>query len=168
MVVKSHYKKILNECQESMMELNGRLMMLEEMSSRCVCCHDGSLLQKAGPNSGNASNNHASTSIVRENGSPLSKTNVVQQPVGVPEKNRACKLLSWYIEGEIVADAVIVETNPKKLIHGMPIGFGAYKVYVKTSRVDDALIYRKTNKLKCIHDAIRTYIPWAKDLILLD
>ncbi|KAI3917960.1 hypothetical protein MKW98_000194, partial [Papaver atlanticum] len=80
--------------------------------------------------SGNASNNHASTSLVRENGSPLSRTNVVQHPVGVPEKNRACKLLSWYVEGEIVAEAVIADTDQKKLIHGMPIGFGAYKVSV--------------------------------------
>ncbi|XP_026399909.1 uncharacterized protein LOC113295794 [Papaver somniferum] len=168
MVVKSHYKKNINECRESMKELNGRLMMLEERSSRCVCCHDGSLLQNASPNSGNVSNNHASASIVRENDSPLSRTNVVPQPVGVPEKNRACRLLSWYTEGEIVADAVIAETDPKKFIHGMPIGFGAYKVSVKASRVDDALLYRQTNELKCIHDAIGTYISWAKDLILLD
>ncbi|XP_026452246.1 RING-H2 finger protein ATL33-like [Papaver somniferum] len=118
--------------------------------------------------SGNASNNHASTSIVCENGSPFSRTNVVSRPAGVPEKNRACRLLSWYTEGEIVADVVIAEADPKKLIHGMPIGFGAYKVSVKGSRVDDALLYRQTNELKCIHDVIGTYISWAKDLILLD
>ncbi|KAI3938087.1 hypothetical protein MKW98_018643 [Papaver atlanticum] len=91
------------------------------------------------PNSGNASNNHASTSLVRENGSPLSRKNVVQQPVGVPEKNRACKLLSWYVEGEIVAEAVIADTDPKKLIHGMPIGFRAYKILCILQRVSAAV-----------------------------
>ncbi|XP_026383918.1 uncharacterized protein LOC113279436 [Papaver somniferum] len=168
MVVKSHYKNIINECRENMVELNGRLKMLEEKTSICVYFQNGSHLKKASPNSGNASNNHVSTSLVRDNGSSLRITNVVQQPVGVSGKIRSCKLLIWYVEGEIVVEAVIADNDPKKLIHGMPMGFGAYKVSVTASLVDDALLYRQTNELKYIQDALGTYISWAKDLILLD
>ncbi|KAI3959351.1 hypothetical protein MKW98_018941 [Papaver atlanticum] len=125
MVVKSHYKKIINECQANMVELNGRLKMSEEKTSRCVCCYDGSHLQKARPNSGNARNNHANTSLVRKNGSPLRRTNV----------------------GEIVAEAVIADTDPKKLIHGMPIGFGAYKVSVTAYTISYQNMSAKISKI---------------------
>ncbi|KAI3871155.1 hypothetical protein MKW98_015055 [Papaver atlanticum] len=85
-----------------MVELNGRLKMKRPRDvSAAKMDHICKRL------SGNASNNHTRTSLVRDNGSPLSITNVAQQPVGVPEKNRSCKLLSWYVEGEIVAEAVI-------------------------------------------------------------
>ncbi|MCL7041269.1 hypothetical protein MKW94_014944 [Papaver nudicaule] len=51
MVVKSHYKKIIKECQVNIMEMNERLALLEERSSKCVCCNDGSQLHRASPNS---------------------------------------------------------------------------------------------------------------------
>ncbi|KAI3853616.1 hypothetical protein MKW98_025133 [Papaver atlanticum] len=152
MVIKSHYKKI-----------NGRLMMKGPRDVSAAMMDSSCKMPSA-----NASNNHASTSMVRENDSLLRRPNVVQEPVGVPKKNTTCKLLSWYIKGEIVADAIIAETDPKKLVHGMPIGFGSYKLVANTSRVDDVIIYRQTNGLKRIHDAIGTYISWANDLILFD
>ncbi|KAI3944355.1 hypothetical protein MKW98_006516 [Papaver atlanticum] len=100
MVVKSHYKKIINECWESMIKLNGRLMMLEERRLRCFYCHDGSLLQKASQN-----------------------ISLLEMPVTTTLS------LAWSVK---------------------------MAVSVKTSRVDDTLLYRQTNELKCIHDAIGT------------
>ncbi|MCL7021574.1 hypothetical protein MKW94_011507 [Papaver nudicaule] len=167
MVVKSHYKKIIKECQVNMMEMNQRLAQLEERSSTCVCCHNGSQLHKASLNSGNASNNHDVPSISRtvghhENDSPVSRPRVEE----VLGKGKACRLLSWYNEDEVVADAVIVETNPKEKCHGVPIGFGAYKVTVIVSHVDDALLFKQNNVLKTVFDALGTFTTWAKDLIL--
>ncbi|MCL7035107.1 hypothetical protein MKW94_024669 [Papaver nudicaule] len=72
----------------------------------------------------------------------------------------------WYNDDEVVADAVIVETNPKEKCHGVPIGFGAYKVTVTVSHVDDALLFKPSNVLKTVFDALGTYTTWAKDLIL--
>ncbi|MCL7047758.1 hypothetical protein MKW94_012122 [Papaver nudicaule] len=179
MVVKSHYKKIIKECQVNMMEMNERLALLEERSSKCVCCNDGSQLHRASPNSGNASNNHVVPSTSRtvphnvvgstsrtvphhENESPISRPRVEE----VLGKGKACKLLSWYNKDEIVADAVIVETYPKGKCHGDPIGFGAYKVTVTTSHVDDAVLFRQTSVLKRVLDVVGTYTTWGKDLIL--
>ncbi|XP_026416149.1 uncharacterized protein LOC113311536 [Papaver somniferum] len=140
MVFKSHYKKIIKECKDSMTEMNARLALLEEKTSRCVCCHDGSHLNK----SGKASNTHgiASTSRI------------------IPQ------LLSWYNENEVVADAIIAETDPKMEFHVMPIDFGAYKVTVTTSRVDDAHLYKPSGDLKRVLDVVGTYVRWAKDLIM--
>ncbi|MCL7052346.1 hypothetical protein MKW94_025948 [Papaver nudicaule] len=167
MVVKSHYKNIIKECQVNMMEMNQRLAQLEERSSTCVCYHNGSQLHKASPNSGNASNNHAvpSTNMTvghHENDSPVSRPRVEE----VLGKGKDCRLLSWYNEDEVVADAVIVETNPKEKCHGVPIGFGAYKVTVTVSHVDDALLFKQNNVLKTVFDALGTFTTCAKDLIL--
>ncbi|MCL7030747.1 hypothetical protein MKW94_002813 [Papaver nudicaule] len=103
MVVKSHYKNIIKECQVNMMQMNERLAL----SSKCVCCHDGSQLHRASPNSGNASNNHVVPSTSRtvphnvvgstsrtvphhENESPISRPRVEE----VQGKGKACRLLS--------------------------------------------------------------------------
>ncbi|MCL7034413.1 hypothetical protein MKW94_022975 [Papaver nudicaule] len=146
MVVKSHYKKIIKECQVNMMEMNQRLAQLE---------------------SGNASNNHdvpstSKTVAHHENGSPVSRPRVEE----VLGNGKACRLLSWYNDDEVVADAVIVDTNPKGKCHGHPIGFGAYKVTVTVSHVDDAELFKQSNVLKTVYDAVGTFTTWSKDLIL--
>lgn len=79
---------------------------------------------------------------------------------------KACRLLSWYNDDEVVADAVIVDTNPKGNCHGVPIGFGAYKVTVTVSHVDDALLFKPNNVLKTVYDAVGTFTIWNKDHIL--
>ncbi|MCL7035463.1 hypothetical protein MKW94_025376 [Papaver nudicaule] len=119
MVVKSHYKKIIKDCQVNMMEMNQRLAQLEERSSTCVCCHNGSQLHKDSPN----------VSVL-----------------------------------EMLATTMLYLALENCL--GVPIGFGAYKVTVTLSHVDDALLYKPNNVLKTIFDALGTYTTWAKDLIL--
>ncbi|MCL7031571.1 hypothetical protein MKW94_005372 [Papaver nudicaule] len=146
MVVKSHYKKIIKECQVNMMEMNQRLAQLE---------------------SGNASNNHdvpstSKTVAHHENDSPVSRPRVEE----VLGNGKACRLLSWYNDDEVVADAVIVDTNPKGKCHGVPIGFGAYKVTVTVSHVDDAPLFKQSSVLKTVYDAVGTFTTWNKDLIL--
>ncbi|KAI3905687.1 hypothetical protein MKW98_011859 [Papaver atlanticum] len=75
MDVKTHYKKIIKECRDSMKEVNERLALLEEKTSRFVC-RGGSHLHSVIPKSGNASNAIASTSRTvphHENDSPISR-----------------------------------------------------------------------------------------------
>ncbi|KAI3918987.1 hypothetical protein MKW98_017435 [Papaver atlanticum] len=122
---------------------------------------DGSSLHKVGessssqrigtPNSGAASNYNLAghRDISPRSGGP-SGSSPSSRPTGVqvPKKNEACKLLSWYNEGEVVADGRIHETDPKKNIHGMPIGFGVYSVWVDHPLVDGALLYRPTSDLR--------------------
>ncbi|KAI3990461.1 hypothetical protein MKX01_023241 [Papaver californicum] len=81
----------------------------------------------------------------------------------VPKKGQACKLLSWCKEGEAIADGRIQETDSGKNIHGMPIRFGAYIVWVDYALVDDALLYRPTSEFRFVHKAIGTTVPWPKD-----
>ncbi|KAI3953638.1 hypothetical protein MKW98_017462 [Papaver atlanticum] len=84
--------------------MNECLVMLEEKSSKCVCAEVHS--HRDSPD---ASNNLASTNrVVPCNGkastptiSPVSRSNEVQ----VPERFTPCRLLSWYKDGEVVADA---------------------------------------------------------------
>ncbi|XP_026390653.1 uncharacterized protein LOC113286181 [Papaver somniferum] len=97
----------------------------------------------------------------RENDSPISRPRVEE----VLGKDKACRLLSWYNENEVVADAIIAETYPKKECHGLPIGFAAYKVTVITSHVDDAILHKQSGELKRVIEDVGTYTTWAKDLI---
>ncbi|KAI3940814.1 hypothetical protein MKW98_030133 [Papaver atlanticum] len=154
-VVKTHYNKIIKDCRD---------IMKEEKTSIYVY-RGGSHLHSVSPKSGNASNVIASTSMTvphYENDSPISRPRVEE----VLRKGKACRLLSWYNENEVVADAIIAETDPKMEFHGLPIGFAAYKVTVITSHVYDAILYKQSGELKRVIDVVGTYTTWAKDLIL--
>ncbi|KAI3911975.1 hypothetical protein MKW98_010919 [Papaver atlanticum] len=163
MAIKTHYKKIIKEFRDSMKEVNERLALLEEKTSSCVC-RGGSHFHNVSPKSGNDSNVIANTSRTvphHENDSPISRPRV-EELLG---NGKACRLLSWYNENEVVADAIIAEKDPKMECHGMQIGFAAYKVIVITSHVDDAILYKQTGELKRIIEAVGTYTT-TKDLIL--
>ncbi|KAI3873395.1 hypothetical protein MKW98_008047 [Papaver atlanticum] len=141
--------------------------LLEGRSSKCVC-NGVSPSRRSSPKASN--NQEASTSrIVRCNErdsthatpSPVRRPNEVQ----VPQRFQACKLLSWYKEGEVVAEAEIGETDPSKEIHGMPIGLGAYTICVKITYVEDAHVYRPTSEVKYVGEAVSNFITWPKDRI---
>ncbi|XP_026417921.1 uncharacterized protein LOC113313378 [Papaver somniferum] len=75
MVVKTHYKKIIKECRDSMKEVNESLALLEEKTSSCVC-YGSSHLHNVSPKSGNARKVVGSTSMNvphHENDSPISR-----------------------------------------------------------------------------------------------
>ncbi|KAI3870155.1 hypothetical protein MKW98_011596, partial [Papaver atlanticum] len=140
---------------------------LDGRSSKCVC-NGVSPSHRSSPKASN--NQEASTSrIVRYNErdtthttlSPLRRPNEVQ----VPERFQACELLSWYKEGEVVAEAKIGETNPQMQIHGLPIGLVAYTVCVMTAYVEDAHVYRPTSEIKYVGEAVGNFITWSKDRI---
>ncbi|MCL7022048.1 hypothetical protein MKW94_000277 [Papaver nudicaule] len=132
MVVKSHYKKIIKECQVNMMEMNQRLAQLEERSSSCVCCLNGSQLHKASPN------------------------------VSVLEM-LATTMMYLALARLLPTMKMAVQSGK---CHGHPIGFGAYKVTVTVSHVDDAPLFKQSNVLKTVYDAVGTFTTWNKDLIL--
>ncbi|MCL7030765.1 hypothetical protein MKW94_010296 [Papaver nudicaule] len=151
----SHYKKLLKDCQDKFEAMNDRLVTLE---------------------SGNASNNRASTSrTVCANGTasppigfgpdsttPTSSPNGVQKPF----KGQECKLLSWYNEGEVVDDATIFETDPEKVVHGFLLGFGAYSVCVLCAHVQKAHLFRPTSEFQFVDEAEGSFVAWPKDKIL--
>ncbi|KAI3950094.1 hypothetical protein MKW98_008539 [Papaver atlanticum] len=141
-------------CQETYRAMNDRLVMLEERSSKCVC---DEVSHRASPV---ASNNQASTSRVapcNEKASPTPTTTPVSRPT---------ELLSWYKDGEVVADTLINETDPAQEIHGMPIGFGAYTVCVLTAHVMTAHVYKPTSEFKYVGNAVGSVISWPKDRIM--
>ncbi|KAI3922798.1 hypothetical protein MKW98_006929, partial [Papaver atlanticum] len=159
MTIQSQYTKTIKSLVEEVQFLDNRVVTLEERIPRTVL-DDGSSLHKVGessssqrigtPNSGAASNYNLAghRDISPRSGGP-SGSSPSSRPTGVqvPKKDQACKLLSWYNEGEVVADGRIHETDPKKNIHGMPIGFGVYSVWVDHPLVDGALLYRPTSDL---------------------
>ncbi|KAI3938756.1 hypothetical protein MKW98_011908 [Papaver atlanticum] len=130
----SHYKMMIRECQKSCRAMNDRLVKLEGRSSKCVC-NGVSPSHRSSPKASN--NQEASTSRI----------------VQVPEIFQACKMLSWYKEGEVVPEAEIGETNLQMLIHGLLIGFG------------DAHVYRPNSEIKYVGEAVSNFITWPKDRI---
>ncbi|KAI3959813.1 hypothetical protein MKW98_029850 [Papaver atlanticum] len=133
--------------------------------SKCVC--NGVLpSRRLSPKASN--NQEASTSrivLYNERDSTHATPSPVRRPneVQVPQRFQVCKLLSWYKEGEVVAEAEIGETDLSKEIHRMPIDLGGYTVYVKIAYVEDAHVYKPISEVKYVGEAVSNFITWPKD-----
>ncbi|KAI3967784.1 hypothetical protein MKX01_039176, partial [Papaver californicum] len=192
LTIQSQYTKTIKNIVEAVESLSTRIVTLEKEKNLRTVFNDGSSSHRVGEGSsshrigegssshrigtlnfnyeqsGAASNNTlVSPSDISPTGgspggaSPSSRSTCVQ----VLKKGQACKLLSWYKEGEVTADGRIQETDSVKKIHGMPIGFGAYSVWVDYALVDDALLYRPTSEFRFVHKAIGPTVAWPKDCI---
>ncbi|KAI3832714.1 hypothetical protein MKW98_002260, partial [Papaver atlanticum] len=117
-----------------------------EKSSKCAC-HEANSHRDSPVASNNLQASASRSVLANGKASTTPTTSHVSRSneVKVPEKFTPCWLLSWYKDGEVVADAKISETDPLQEIHGMPIGFGAYIVCVITGLVDGAHVYNPTS-----------------------
>ncbi|KAA0051572.1 Plant transposase [Cucumis melo var. makuwa] len=55
-----------------------------------------------------------------------------------------CKLLDWYGSGEIVADGRWSSNDPAALVHHVPIGSHAIRVWVDVAKKSNAYLWRPT------------------------
>ncbi|CAE5959401.1 unnamed protein product [Arabidopsis arenosa] len=82
---------------------------------------------------------------------------------GVKKK---CILLDCNNSGRKVAEGRVCSTDPAVLIHHVPLGQNASKVWVEVSKIDDACVWRPNSEIEYISDAIGTTVAWPNDKLL--
>lgn len=85
-----------------------------------------------------------------------------------PPVGAKCKLMSWYNKGEVVAEGEIFSTNPSDLVHFKPLGLDAWKVSVDFAVNEKAFLWRSSDELKVIGEAIGSTVAWNKEFITFD
>ena len=68
--------------------------------------------------------------------------------------------------GLVVAEGTIASTDPTTMVHCVPLGEGAVKVWVDFVKVNDALLWRPTSECTCMEHAFGTTVAWPAAYVI--
>ncbi|KAL6582933.1 hypothetical protein OROMI_005011 [Orobanche minor] len=77
--------------------------------------------------------------------------------------DRKCKLLDW--RKKVLAEAIIASTDPNAMVHGVPLGNDAWKVWVQVALVPSADLWRPNSDMSVIADAVGSTTAWPKEFV---
>ncbi|XP_024021724.1 uncharacterized protein LOC21400762 isoform X1 [Morus notabilis] len=84
----------------------------------------------------------------------------------LPSRNK-CKIMDWTGSGEIVAEGRRSSTDPKALVHNIPLGPNAMRVWVDVVKKPDAFLWRPTSEMTSIEEAVGCTIAWPADKVIM-
>lgn len=105
---------------------------------------------------------------------PPAPANILKPVAQTPSSSRKivkegqkCKLLDITGQKVVVAEGRWSSNNPEQLVHFVPLGKNAVRVWVDVVKVDDAMVWRPTSAIECMEDAIGTTIAWPEDKVVI-
>ncbi|KAL0556740.1 hypothetical protein IC582_005256 [Cucumis melo] len=78
-----------------------------------------------------------------------------------------CKLLDLYGSGEIVAEGRWSSNDPAALVHHVPIGPHAIRVWVGVATKPNAYLWRPTPEMTCIEEALESTVAWSSNKVFI-
>ncbi|PRQ34073.1 putative transposase, Tnp1/En/Spm [Rosa chinensis] len=104
--------------------------------------------------------------VVLENSPNIEEVGNLSSPSSVNKNSKKkCNLLDFSGSGKIVAEGHWSSSDPGELVHFVPLGPNATRVWVDIPRVPTVSLWRPTSELHCIEDAIGTTIAWPSDKV---
>ncbi|CAN7094017.1 unnamed protein product [Brassica rapa subsp. narinosa] len=79
---------------------------------------------------------------------------------------KKCILLDHNNSGRKVAEGRVSSTDPLCLVHHVPLGPNASRVWVEVALIEDASLWRPNSFLEDISDAVGSTVAWPNDKIL--
>ncbi|TYK14770.1 uncharacterized protein E5676_scaffold1610G00080 [Cucumis melo var. makuwa] len=74
-----------------------------------------------------------------------------------------CLLLDWIGLGEVIAEGRWFSNDPSVLVHHVPLGPNAVRVWVDTVKISNSFLWRPTSDIIVIDDALGTTVAWPID-----
>ncbi|XP_050945397.1 uncharacterized protein LOC107992334 isoform X2 [Cucumis melo] len=102
--------------------------------------------------------------------SVLKRLNIPPMPSPSSINNNSqtkCKLLDWYGSGEIVTEGRWSSNDPTALVHHVPIGPHAIRVWVDVAKKSNAYLWRPTSEMTCIEEALGSTFAWPSDKVII-
>lgn len=66
----------------------------------------------------------------------------------------------------VVAEGRVHSTDPDLVVHHVPLGPGAIRVWVDKVKVDDAVVWRTSDEIEYMRDGLGSSIAWALDKLV--
>ncbi|KAK9155360.1 hypothetical protein Sjap_002840 [Stephania japonica] len=98
--------------------------------------------------------------LVRSQQMPLSSRQQQNYPPNL--RGKKCKIFDWLCTSKLVNEGEIETNDPMHLVDGIPIGGGAYLVYVERVFEPNAFLWRNQNNWTTLDNALGEIIPWPK------
>lgn len=83
-------------------------------------------------------------------------------------ENDKCKMVDWSGKREIVALGRVSSIDPTAMVHCVPLGRNAIKVWVDLVKIPKARLWRTTSDLEVIEDALDTTIAWPATNVIME
>ncbi|KAG7559310.1 putative transposase Ptta/En/Spm plant [Arabidopsis thaliana x Arabidopsis arenosa] len=109
--------------------------------------------------------------------SPVKKTQLASQspPRRSPRKigaeaikaNQKCKLLDIGGKKQVVAEGRVNSVDPDIKVHCVRLGLNAARVWVDIVKIDDAAVWRPSDEIEYIRDALGSAIAWPMDKLVI-
>lgn len=81
-------------------------------------------------------------------------------------KKQKCIILDCSGTGDKVAEGRVCSTNPTDVVHFVPLGLNASKVWVDVAKIGDAPVWRPNSEVEIIADALGTTVAWPNDKLV--
>ena len=79
-----------------------------------------------------------------------------------------CQLLDWMGLGEVVAEGHWSSSDPNALVHHIPIGPNAMRVWVDVVKKPEAFLWRTAADMTYIEEAIGTTVAWPTNKVVIN
>ncbi|CAA7040516.1 unnamed protein product [Microthlaspi erraticum] len=83
------------------------------------------------------------------------------------KEDKKCRLLDISGRTRVVAEGRWSSNNPEQLVHFVPLGPNAVRVWVDVVKVNDAAVWKPTSAIECTEDAIGTTIAWPENKVVV-
>ncbi|KAJ0089505.1 hypothetical protein Patl1_14370 [Pistacia atlantica] len=84
----------------------------------------------------------------------------------IPQKTK-CKLLDWSGSTEVVAKGCFSSDDPKALVHRVPIGPDAMRVWIDIAKVPNAFLWRSASEMVFVEDVVGSIVAWPSDKVVI-
>ncbi|KAK9090918.1 hypothetical protein Sjap_024095 [Stephania japonica] len=82
-------------------------------------------------------------------------------------RGKKCKIFDWLCTSKLVGEGEIETDDSMHLVDGIPIGGGAYLVYVERVFESNAFLWRNQNNWTTLDNALGEIIPWPKEAVAI-
>ena len=79
-----------------------------------------------------------------------------------------CKLLDWGGFGVVVAEGRWSSCDPKALVHHIPIGPEAMRIWVDVAKEHEKYLWRTTPYMTYIEEVVGSTVAWPADGVVID
>ncbi|XP_023635220.1 uncharacterized protein LOC111829660 [Capsella rubella] len=84
----------------------------------------------------------------------------------VIKENQKCMFMDIKGGKRVVAKGRVHSTDPRKMVHCVPLGPNAASVWVDVVKVDDAVVWRQSDEMTIIKDAHGSPVAWPLDKLV--
>lgn len=87
--------------------------------------------------------------------------------VAVVNENQKCLMMDVTGKMQVVVEGRWASNNPDQLVHHVPLGPNAVRVWVDVVKVSNAEVWRPSSEIECMEDAICTSLAWPEDKVVV-